>query len=167
MSPDVKVYSTQISIDGTHPSLKPGMSTRVEILVDSAADALIVPIQVVANRGGKKICFVVNGNKTEERIVKTGLFNDTSVQILEGLQPGEQVLLNPPRITEPKPEPSKLLAENGLKPPQQAQKTLASTTDGAAPTVREAGQGEQRPASQQFDSAGSDDQPAEKQVIEA
>jgi len=160
MSPDVKVYATQISIDGTHPSLKPGMSARVEILVDSASDALIVPIQVVANRGGKKICFVINGAKAEEREVKTGLFNDTSVQITEGLQPGELVLLNPPRVTESKTDMTKQLAAGNFKKTSpEEQKTLASATDGATPSVREAGPGEQRPASQQFDASGSEDQP--------
>ena len=32
--------------------------------------------------------------------MKTGAFDDTFVQIVEGLEEGEQVLLNPPRITE-------------------------------------------------------------------
>jgi HlyD family secretion protein len=106
LSPDVKVYATEVNIDGTHDFLKPGMSARVEILVDNVADALIVPVQVVANRGGKKICFIVNGGRTEEREVKTGRFNDVSVEILEGLKEGEDVLLNPPRITEKKTEPN-------------------------------------------------------------
>ncbi|MGA2091926.1 MAG: HlyD family efflux transporter periplasmic adaptor subunit [Sedimentisphaerales bacterium] len=104
LSPDVKVYTTQVSIEGTHAFLKPGMSARVTIFVDEVPDALIVPVQVVANRGGKKICFVANNGKSTEREIKTGLFNDTHVEVLEGLQPGEEVMLNPPRITETKVE---------------------------------------------------------------
>jgi HlyD family secretion protein len=107
LSPDIKVYTTQVSIEGSHDFLKPGMSARVEILVDQLPDVLIVPVQVIANRGGKKICFVANGGRTEERDVTTGQFNDTYVQIIAGLQPGEDVLLNPPRITETKQEPTK------------------------------------------------------------
>ncbi len=100
LSPDVKVYTTQVSIEGTHDFLKPGMSAKVEVLVDHLKDVLIVPVQVVANRGGKKVCYVTASQKSTERQVKTGAFNDTYVQILEGLQPGERVLMNPPRITE-------------------------------------------------------------------
>lgn len=121
LSPDIKVYTTQVKIDGTHGFLKPGMSARVEILVDSASDVLTVPIQVVANRSGKKVCFVVDGGKAVEREVKTGLFNDTSVQILEGLQPDEEVLLNPPRITE-----TKAVATKGkFQGPQQTKPMMA------------------------------------------
>jgi hypothetical protein len=98
------------------------MSARVEILVDSASDVLIVPIQVVANRAGKKVCFVVNGGKAVEREVKTGLFNDTSVQILEGLQADEEVMLNPPRITETKAVATK---DKFQGPQQQTQPMLA------------------------------------------
>ena len=36
----------------------------------------------------------------EERVVQTGVFNDSSVQILEGLEVSENVLLNPPLLTE-------------------------------------------------------------------
>ena len=129
LSPDIKVYTTQISIEGTHSFLKPGMSARVEIYVDYAPNALVVPVQVVANRSGKKVCFAVNGGKSVEREVKTGLFNDTWVQILEGLNEGEEVMLNPPRITETKKESEKQLADKFPKNGQQSQPTVARADD--------------------------------------
>ncbi len=123
LSPDIKVYTTQVTIDGTHDFLKPGMSARVEILVDQLADVLIVPVQVVANRGGKKICYVSNGGRPEPKEVKTGLFNDTYVQILEGIQQGENVLLSPPRITETQTEQTAQLPDKFQRPDQQEQPT--------------------------------------------
>ncbi len=101
LNPDLKVYTTQVLIEGTYDYLKPGMSAKVEILVQQLTDVIIVPVTVVANRQGKKVCFVFSpSGSVEERIVKTGAFDDTFVQIVEGLQEGERVLLNPPRITE-------------------------------------------------------------------
>jgi hypothetical protein len=101
MNPDLKVYKTLVSIDGTHDFLKSRMSCKVEILVERLEDVEIVPITVVANRGGKKVCYVVDSSGTpEERAVRTGIFNDTFVQIVDGLKVGEKVLLNPPLITE-------------------------------------------------------------------
>ncbi len=129
LSPDIKVYTTQVSIEGTHNFLKPGMSARVEVYVDYAPNALVVPVQVVANRSGKKVCFAVNGGKSIEKEVKTGLFNDTWVQILEGLSEGEEVMLNPPRITETKKESEKQLADKFPKNGQQSQPVLAQATD--------------------------------------
>ncbi|MHC4071223.1 MAG: efflux RND transporter periplasmic adaptor subunit, partial [Planctomycetota bacterium] len=97
----LKVYITQVLIEGTHDYLKPGMSAKVEILVERLEDVIIVPVQVVANRGGSKVCFVSTPGGTEERIVQTGAFDDTFVQIVDGLKEGEKVLLNPPRVTKP------------------------------------------------------------------
>ena len=96
MNPDLKVYQTLVSIDGTHDFLKTRMSCKVEILVRRLEDVLLVPIQVVANRGGRKVCYVATTSGPEERAVSTGAFTDTLVQITGGLEEGEEVLLNPP-----------------------------------------------------------------------
>jgi HlyD family secretion protein len=103
LSPDMKVYKTQVSIEGSHDYLKPGMSTKVDILVEQLEDVLIVPIQVVARRDGKKVCYCLTSpgsERSEPREVQTGAFNDTFVQITEGLEVGDEVLLNPPLVTE-------------------------------------------------------------------
>ena len=99
MNPDLKVYQTLINIDGTHDFLKSRMSCKVEILVRQLRDVVLVPIQVVANRGGRKVCYVVTSTGTEERVVTTGAFSDTLVQIVDGLEAGEEVLLNPPMFS--------------------------------------------------------------------
>jgi len=102
MNPDLKVYTTLVKIDGTHDFLRTRMSCRVDILVRELQDVVIVPIQVVATRGGRKVCYVMTPQapKGEEREVQTGAFNDTFVQIVSGLEGGEEVLLNPPLFTE-------------------------------------------------------------------
>jgi HlyD family secretion protein len=104
-SPDTKVYKTKVSIEETDTSLRPGMSAKVEILVEELDDILMVPVQVVANRNGRKVCYVATENGPEEREVETGSFNDTFVEIVAGLVPGENILLNPPKILEPQTIP--------------------------------------------------------------
>lgn len=101
LDPGVKVYTTHVSIAGSHEIIKPGMSAKVEILVGHFHDVTIVPVQVVANRGGKKVCYVDMGQTPEEREVQTGAFNSIFVEIVNGLEAGEKVLLNPPRILHP------------------------------------------------------------------
>jgi HlyD family secretion protein len=96
MNPDLKVYETLVNIDGTHDFLKSRMSCKVQILVEQLDDIIIVPIQVVSNRAGRKVCYVVTSQGHQERVVQTGLFNDTFVEITEGLEVGDQVMLNPP-----------------------------------------------------------------------
>jgi len=100
MNPDLKVYKTLVKIDGTHDFLKSRMSCKVQILVEQLEDAIIVPIQVVSNRANRKVCYVMTSQGPQERVVQTGLFNDTFVQIIEGLEVGEEVMLNPPLFSE-------------------------------------------------------------------
>ena len=57
------------------------------------------------------------------------MFNDTWVQILEGINEGEEVMLNPPRINETKKESEKQLADKFPKNGQQSQPVLAQATD--------------------------------------
>jgi hypothetical protein len=112
MNPDLKVYKTLVAIDGTHDFLRTRMSCKVEILVRRLEDVLLVPIQVVANRGGRKLCYVAAASGPQECEVKTGAFTDTLVQIIDGLEEGQEVLLNPPLLEE-------LFGESAFERPQQ------------------------------------------------
>jgi len=99
MNPDLKVYTTDVAIDGTHDYLKTGMTGKVEIIIEKLDEVISVPIQTVVSQGDKKICFVAGSSGPEKREVQTGAFNDDFVEIKKGLAEGEKVLLNPPRIT--------------------------------------------------------------------
>ena len=100
MNPELKVYSTDISIEGTHDFLKTGMTAKVEIIIRELKDRISVPIQTVINQDGKKIYYVAKGNRPQVREVATGDFNDNFVEITDGLSAGEKVLLNPPRLVD-------------------------------------------------------------------
>ena len=102
LNPDLKVYSTDVSIDGTHEFLKTGMTAKVEIIIEELKNVISVPIQTVVNRNGKKVCYVMGSKEPKQREVETGLFNDNFVEIKSGLVEGEKVLLNPPRVSESK-----------------------------------------------------------------
>jgi HlyD family secretion protein len=101
LNPDLKVYATDIGIDGTHDYLKTGMTGKVTIIIDKLKDVLYVPIQSVVTVEDKKVCYVA-GSPAEKREVETGLFNDNFVEIKSGLAEGEKVMLNPPKWIEPK-----------------------------------------------------------------
>jgi HlyD family secretion protein len=113
LNPNLKVYVTEVSIDGNHPNLKPGMSVEVRILIDELKDVLTVPLQAVTTHGDDSICFVLNSSNPEKRVLKTGEYNDKFIEIKEGLEEGEDVILNigslvaelePAEVTEKKPK---------------------------------------------------------------
>ena len=100
MSPDIKVYLTTITIDGTHDWVKPGMSSKVEIMVNKLEDVVYVPVQAVSPDNGKQICYVAGGFKAERREVEIGEFTDEFIQVKSGLKEGERVLLRLPEGVE-------------------------------------------------------------------
>ena len=96
MNPDLKVYSTEVFIDGNDPMLRTGMSCQAEIIVKQYQDALYIPIQAVIRIGTEFTVYVKSGKSFQPRQVKVGLDNNKVIHILEGLKEGEIVLLNPP-----------------------------------------------------------------------
>ena len=99
---DITVYRTMVSIDeplqdanGDEIKLKPGMKSAVTIFTaDKAENALIVPLQAV--QGGARdgyFCQVITPTGVDKRTVVPGLSNDRMVEIREGLNEGDQVLL--------------------------------------------------------------------------
>ena len=98
-SSDVKVYQTLVTIDESLDGLKPDMSAEVTIHVDEAlTPVLAVPLQAVvggAEGGSSRSVFVMTPSGPEPRSVKLGAFNDKLVEVREGLQEGEYVILNP------------------------------------------------------------------------
>ena len=115
MNPNLKVYKTTIKIEGVHKWLKPGMTAKVEILVDELQDVVFVPIQAVFAEEEEQVCYVHKGS-LRRRVVRTGEYNDEYIQILDGLEIGEKVALKAPAIQKGQTEvapPSPSAEDNG------------------------------------------------------
>jgi HlyD family secretion protein len=106
--PDVTFYNVEILLSDADEALRPGMSVRAEILTRAKPAALLVPIQAVVQRelpggDGKKekrdaeVVYVVKDGKAEQREVKSGLSDETHVELLSGVKPGEKVVTGPYR----------------------------------------------------------------------
>ncbi len=92
----MKVYRTTVKIVGEHDWIRPGMTAKVEILVNHLADVIYVPIQAVNPIEDKKVCYVVNGSTPEKREVEVGEFNDDFIEVKKGIKEGEKVCLRTP-----------------------------------------------------------------------
>ena len=93
MNPDLKVYLTTITIEGSRDWVKPGMSAKVEVFVEHLDDVVHVPVQAIIPEDGKHFCYVMNGRSQEKRIVEIGQFNDEFIVVRGGLKEGEKVVL--------------------------------------------------------------------------
>jgi multidrug efflux pump subunit AcrA (membrane-fusion protein) len=96
---DVKVYKTRVRIRDSIPGLKPGMSAEVTIYAEeSSTPVTVVPVQTVLgtiSMGAKRKCFVIRNGQPELRDIVVGKSNERLVEIQEGLQEGEEVVLAP------------------------------------------------------------------------
>ena len=91
----VKWFETIIALNKQIPSIRPGMTAKVEILVDELKDILYVPIQMVETRRGKSYCYAVVDGKVERRAVTIGASNNSFVEIKKGLKEGGVVTVKP------------------------------------------------------------------------
>ena len=96
MNPDIKVYPAEVYIDGDASSLRPGMTCRVDIIVEEFSDALYIPVQSVVRVNNQPVVYVDGVNGPESRPVEIGLDNDRMIRIVSGLAEDEKVLLMPP-----------------------------------------------------------------------
>ncbi len=97
LNPDLRLFPTTVSIDGSYEWFRPGMTAEVEIIVNELQDVVYVPIQAVVSHGNQRYVYVVAEGQAVARPVATGDYNDRFIHVEQGLEEGEDVLLQPPR----------------------------------------------------------------------
>jgi RND family efflux transporter, MFP subunit len=86
-----EVFPVEITLDNDG-NLMTGMSAHATLV--TKVQGIIVPASAVVQNDGETVVFVTDGQQASKRIVKTGLKNDTFIQILEGLNEGDQVIVS-------------------------------------------------------------------------
>ena len=100
LNPDMKVYRTTVTIKGTNDWLRPGMSSKVQILVNQLSNVVHVPLQAVSPLQDTRVCYVVHRGRLEQRAVEIGDCNDEFIEIKKGIQEGDRVSLRTPSSAE-------------------------------------------------------------------
>lgn len=82
--------------DGAAPALQPGQSLEVAITLGAPAPALVLPMDAwIADGGGASVyVLAADGRSALRRAVRTGRRNDSQVEVLAGLAPGERVIVS-------------------------------------------------------------------------
>lgn len=96
---EVKYYLAVIQLDRMPSGLRPGMSAEVEITTARRPSVLVVPQSAVAREGGRDVCYVLDKEGVERRLVKVGQRTPELFEIVDGLHPGEEVSLDPARTS--------------------------------------------------------------------
>lgn len=119
-SSDVKLYPTQVLITESVTGLKPDMNAEVTIHIDDATEpVLAVPLQAVvggAESGPKRTVWVMAGGAPVEREVQLGKFNDAMIEVLSGIQEGDEVVVNPKAVAGDKAKVREEMGNGGGRP---------------------------------------------------
>lgn len=90
---DVVLYNVLIDVDNNEQALMTDMTVQVFFVLDEAKDVPIAPLGALQPAGDRYQAQVLGEHGLETRTVRVGVSNRTSAQILDGLQPGETVIL--------------------------------------------------------------------------
>ena len=85
-----KFFPVQIALDPISEPLPVGISVRADVVAGEASNALTLPREAVAWRGGQSFVRKASGEETE---VKTGLADAARIEIVSGLAEGDEVAL--------------------------------------------------------------------------
>ncbi|MGE3819115.1 MAG: efflux RND transporter periplasmic adaptor subunit, partial [Isosphaeraceae bacterium] len=94
---DVRHFTAKITLDDVPEGLKPGMTASVELTTLPRPNALVVPSLALTFEDGKDVCYVAGVDGPSRREVKVGLANRDLIEVTEGLEEGESVVLDPAR----------------------------------------------------------------------
>jgi len=92
--PQSRQVEVKIRVDNRDAKLRPGMFAKVSIITGRTQAKTVVPIEAVKTKDGVSKAMVIGAeDKVEERVVKTGVSDRGGVEIVEGLQPGDRVVI--------------------------------------------------------------------------
>jgi RND family efflux transporter MFP subunit len=88
-----RTLQAEIYIPNSDRSLKPGMFANVELALLEKPQTLVIPREAVIAAGSEMSVFVVEGKQAVRRSITIGYEQDQSVEVLKGLNEGDQVII--------------------------------------------------------------------------
>ena len=96
-APNIRVFELLVDIEEQDARLKPGMSTEVEIVLETVPDVLSIPLDAVFERGDTQIAYRLQGRSFEPVEVVLGKRSATAVVVESGLEAEDVIALKDPR----------------------------------------------------------------------
>jgi len=94
ISTETRTFSGTVEIDNPELMLRPGMFVKADIITARKDSAVVIPKDVILSSGRGKYVFVVGRNSAaDDRRITTGLENQDFVEVTEGLQVNERLII--------------------------------------------------------------------------
>lgn len=95
-----RLYDLELKMDNPEGRILPGMFARVELVKESYPGALAVPLYAIITQGEERFVYLVQDSKAVKRHVKIGAMEGWQVQVIDGLQPHDEVVIVGHRLLE-------------------------------------------------------------------
>jgi len=82
----------RLRLDNPVGEFRPGMLVKLAFPGERHAQTLVIPRQALLEEEGVYSVFVLDGEKVQKRNVRPGILQDNRVEIISGVQEGEQVV---------------------------------------------------------------------------
>lgn len=94
----IVVFPVRIEVTKPDHRVRVGMTAEAEIVVQKAENVIVIPLEAVMQGRGRSSVAVVKGDGLQTVPVVTGLSDGFSIEIVEGLEEGDEILISNPGL---------------------------------------------------------------------
>jgi membrane fusion protein (multidrug efflux system) len=94
IDPKTRTIALRAIYENLHEELQPGRFVSLELVIREKDDALQIPTEcIIPELGGEKV-FLIRDGKAQSSQVRTGLRTEETIEILDGISPGDTVVVS-------------------------------------------------------------------------
>ncbi len=93
LDPESRMFTLRLKIPNPDLSFKPGMFIKADIIINEKESALVIPKDIILEKRGRPTVYVVQRGFAQERRLQTGMENPDEIEIIEGLQEGDSLII--------------------------------------------------------------------------
>lgn len=88
-----KVFEIEVVLKETDERLRPGMTSRVRLMLERTDPLLTIPLEAINTRSGRHQVMALVDGKPIPREITVGRASRNRAEVLSGLNPGDQIVL--------------------------------------------------------------------------
>ncbi|MDB4338820.1 hypothetical protein OAA19_01795 [Rubripirellula sp.] len=135
---NVVKYDTVIELPND-PGLKPGMSAEIEVVLAVHENVLLLPVAAVVETEEGRFCWIATETLPEKRSLKLGDSNDIFIEVLSGIDEGDQVILNPTALIDEAAEDALTSLEQNQSADNQVTEDNSASANSTSQNAKKAG----------------------------
>lgn len=93
ISTETRTFKGKMTISNSELKLRPGMFVKADIEIARKDTAVVIPKDVIVAGARGKTIYIVEGGAARRRTITTGLENEKSVEVIEGLRANSRLVV--------------------------------------------------------------------------